>query len=255
MSDSDAAASRARAWHHARQERICDVAEPWAHGTILRATRYPDYWDFNLVRVDEEPAMDVQELIAIADDALGDAAHRRIDFDAVAAADSLRPGFEAHGWHALRLLYMRHEAAPPDVAGMAVEEVPYEAAETLRTAWHAEDFPGQDPGDYPGQAREVALSRGARVFAVTEAGEPIAFAQIEHVAGSAEITHVYVRADRRGNGIGTAITRSSIDAAGEVDDLWISADDEDRPKDLYARLGFRPAWASMELTRLPRAAR
>ena len=56
---------------------------------------------------------------------------------------------------------------------------------------------------------------------------------------------------RRGNGIGTAITRSSIDAAGEVDDLWISADDEDRPKDLYARLGFRPAWLSMELTRLP----
>jgi ribosomal protein S18 acetylase RimI-like enzyme len=251
VNDGEAAASRARAWHHARQELICDVAETWAHGVILRATRYPDYWDFNLVRVDEEPAMDVQELITIADEALADASHRRIDFDAAAAADPLRPGFEAIGWHALRLLYMRHEAMAPDVAGMAVEEVPYEAAGALRTAGHAEDFPGQDPGEYPGQAREVALSRGARVFAVIEAGEPIAFAQIEHVAGSAEITHVYVRSDRRGNGIGTAITRASIDAAGEVDDLWISADDEDRPKELYARLGFRPAWLSMELTRLP----
>ena len=169
----------------------------------------------------------------------------------VGAADRMRPGFEAIGWHALRLLYMRHEAATPDVAVMPVEEVPYDAVEALRTAWHAEDFPGQDPANYPEQAREVALSRGARVFAVAEAGEPIAFAQIEHVAGSAEITHVYVRSDRRGGGIGTAITRSSIDAAGEVDDLWISADDEDRPKDLYARLGFRPAWFSMELTRLP----
>jgi ribosomal protein S18 acetylase RimI-like enzyme len=250
VSDGDAA-SRARAWHHARQELICDVAEPWAHGTVLRATRYPDYWDFNLVLVEERPAMDVGELIAVADDAFDGASHRRIDFDVIAAADALRPGFEALGWHALRLLYMRHEAPPPDVAEMAVEEVPYDAVEALRVAWHAEDFPGQDPGSYPEQAREVSLSRGARVFAVADAGEPIAFAQLEHVAGSAEITHVYVRSDRRGTGIGTAITRASIDAAGEVDDLWISADDEDRAKDLYARLGFRPAWVSMELTRLP----
>jgi hypothetical protein len=36
-----------------------------------------------------------------------------------------------------------------------------------------------------------------------------------------------------------------------VRDLWIVADDEDRPKELYARLGFRTAWTAMELTRWP----
>jgi hypothetical protein len=36
-----------------------------------------------------------------------------------------------------------------------------------------------------------------------------------------------------------------------VCDLWIVADDEDRPKELYARLGFRPAWTAMEFQRLP----
>ena len=48
-----------------------------------------------------------------------------------------------------------------------------------------------------------------------------------------------------------AMTRAAIEAAGDVRDLWIVADDEDRPKELYARLGFRPAWATMEFTRRP----
>lgn len=63
---------------------------------------------------------------------------------------------------------------------------------------------------------------------------------------------VYVHPDRRGDGLGTALTRAAIDAAGSVRDLWIVADDEDRPKELYARLGFRPAWTTTEFTRLPR---
>ena len=46
------------------------------------------------------------------------------------------------------------------------------------------------------------------------------------------------------------MTRAAIEAAGDVRDLWIVADDEDRPKELYARLGFRPAWTAMEFTRL-----
>ena len=41
------------------------------------------------------------------------------------------------------------------------------------------------------------------------------------------------------------MTRAAIEAAGDEHDLWIAADDEDRPKQLYARLGFRPAWTAM----------
>jgi hypothetical protein len=50
---------------------------------------------------------------------------------------------------------------------------------------------------------------------------------------------------------GTAMTRAAIEAAGDARDLWIVADDEGRPKELYARLGFRPAWVTMEFLRLP----
>jgi len=243
--------ARARAWHHGRQALICDVVEPWAHGTVLRATRYPDYWDFNLLRVEEDPAMDVGELVAVADDALADCPHRRIDFDVIESAESRRSDFEALGWRVLRLLYMRHEEPSSPAPELAVEEVPYGAVDELRLLWHAEDFPGQDPRGYHDQAREVALSRGARVFAARRGDEIVGFSQLEHVDGSAEIDQVFVRPELRGAGLGTAITRASIDAAGPVDALWIAADDEDRSKDLYGRLGFRPVWTSMEITRLP----
>jgi GNAT superfamily N-acetyltransferase len=49
----------------------------------------------------------------------------------------------------------------------------------------------------------------------------------------------FVHPDNRGSGRGTALTRAAIEAAGNVRDLWISGHDEDRPKKLYARLGFR----------------
>jgi GNAT superfamily N-acetyltransferase len=242
---------RARAWHHSRHIAVCDVVEPWAHGTVVRATRYQSYYDFNLVRVEDDPAMSVDALVAFADQALAGLAHRRLDFDRIDVAEPLRRGFESNGWNALRLLKMRLETAPPAGRDITVDEVPYDSVRELRVAFYREDFPDQDPGGYLAESRDVALRRGARVLAVRKQRAPVAFAQIERVGAAAEVAGVYVHPEHRGAGLGTALTRAAIEAAGSVRDLWITADDEDRPKDLYARLGFRPAWTVMEFTRLP----
>ena len=79
----------ARAWHHAAHAAVCDVFEPWAHGTVVRATGYPGYFDFNVVRVEEDPAMGVDALVSFADHALRGLAHRRVHFDLAAAAEPL----------------------------------------------------------------------------------------------------------------------------------------------------------------------
>jgi ribosomal protein S18 acetylase RimI-like enzyme len=248
---TDDVRARARAWRDGAHAAVCDVIEPWAHGTVVRATRHPTYYDFNSVRVEEDPAMGVDALVAFADEALAGLEHRRVDIDLIDVAKPLRPGFEAKGWKAIRLLWMRHETPPPPGSDIAVREVPYDAIHDLRVAWHEEESPDQDGSAYLAQAREVALSREVRVLAVHEAGAPIAFAQLEQDGAAAEITQVYVHPRYRGGGCGTAMTRAAIEAAGDVRDLWIVADDDDRPKELYARLGFRPAWTSMELTRWP----
>ncbi len=227
------------------------MVEPWAHGAVLRATRYPGYFDLNLVRVEDDPAMSVEALIAFSDEALAGLAHRRLDFDLVGAAEPLRRGFEARGWRAERLVCMRHGSRPPAAPEVAVEEVPYDAARDLRLAWSREDFPDHDPAAYLAASREVAVRRGAQVLAVHEARAPVGFAQLERDGAAAEITHVYVHPDHRRRGRGTALTRAAIDAAGDVGDLWIVANEEARAKDIYARLGFRPTWRRMEFLRLP----
>ena len=243
--------ARARAWRHGAHAAVCDVIEPWAHGTVVRATRYPSYYDYNLVRVEEDPGMSLEALVAFADEALAGLEHRRFDFDDVAAADALRPGFRAIGWKTVRLVWMHHESPPPPGPDIEVREVPYDAVHELRVAWHGEDFSDAGAAAYHEQARAVAMSREVRVLAVYDGDRPIAFAQLEHDGDAAEIGQVYVHPEYRGGGRGTAMTRAAIEAAGDVRDLWIVADDEDRPKELYARLGFRPVWTAMEATRWP----
>jgi ribosomal protein S18 acetylase RimI-like enzyme len=227
------------------------VIEPWAHGTIVRATRYPSYFAYNLVRVEEDPGMSVDALVAFADEALAGLAHRRFDVDDAGVGDALRPELAVMGWRSVRLVWMRHESPPPPGPDIAVREVPYDAVHELRVAWHDEDSPDENAGAYHEQARAVDMSREVRVLAVHEGDRPIAFAALQHDGDAAEITQVYVHPDHRGRGRGTAMTRAAIEAAGDVRDLWIVADDEDRPKELYARLGFRTAWTAMELTRWP----
>ena len=243
---------RARAWRDAVHRAVCDVIEPWEHGTVVRATRYPSYYDFNVVRVEDDPGMSVEALSAFADEALAGLAHRRIDFDLVGAADARRAAFDAAGWSAMRLLWLRHSGAAPEDPAIAVREVPYDDVHALRVQWMGEhDLPEVDPPGYHEQAREVALRKGAQVLAVRDSGAVVAFAQLERDGAAAEVTQVYVDPAFRGRGLGTALTCAAIRAAGEVGDLWICADDEDRAKDLYARLGFRPAWLAMEFTRVP----
>lgn len=235
-----------------RQEVICDSIEPWDHGVVVRATSYPDYWDFNLIRVEDDPEMSAEALAAVADELMAGQDHRRFDFEVADAGEAVRPELERAGWIGSRLVWMHREEGPPDGDHIEVREVDYDDVAALRVAWHREDFPDIDPAAYHSHAREVAMRLRPRVFAVVRDGRPIAFAQLEGDEQVAEITQVYVHPDERGNGIGTAMTTAAMRAASGVNDLWICADDEGRPKELYARLGFRPAHTTVELTRLPR---
>jgi GNAT superfamily N-acetyltransferase len=240
---------RALAWRAAELAQLCDLAEPWEYGTIWRASRFPKYWAYNLIRVERAPAMSGGELAELAEEALAGLGHRRIDFDSEPGA--VRGELEGLGWRSWRLVLMRHEHAPALTAGHRVEEVAYEATCELQIAWHAEEYPGHELGDHLNEAIEVARLREARAFAVLEQGEPVGYSTLERIGNQAEVAAAYVRPERRGNGIGTALTLAAIAAGRDHEDLLICADDEDRPKQLYERLGFRPAWTMTEFLRLP----
>ncbi len=235
-------------------ETLCDVIEPWEHGEVLLASDYPDYWNYNVVQVHGDPGLSASELIAVADEKLARFEHRRVDFLDAEAAEAVRTGFDAAGWDSTRLVWMLHQGELPPGSKQEVEEVDYDAVLDLRREWSAEDFPGIDQENHLATAKAVHLTRNAKVIASLENGTPVGFAQLEYIGGGAEIAQVFISAKHRGSGRGTALTRAAIEAAIEkVDDLWIVADDEDRPKQLYERLGFRPAWAATEFLRLPQS--
>jgi len=244
-------AARARAWHHRSQSAVCDVMTPWAHGTVVRSGRFPSCSDFNLVRVEDDPALNVPALTSFTEQALAGLSHRRIDFDLTTAAGPLRERFAATGWKPKRLVWMRHHQPSSPGLPHRVEDVSYDSVNELRIAWHREELPGRDAAAFLEEARELALLRDARVLALKEDGRQVGFAQLERDGAGAEITLVYVHPEYRGAGRGAALTHAAIERAGDARDLWISADDEGTAKRVYAGLGFRSAWTTMEFLRVP----
>ena len=185
-------AHRARAWARSTQEAVADSIEDWEHGWIARTPSYPRYFDLSLVHVVTDPGFTADELVQFADRALDGFEHRRVGFESIDAGERVRPGLEALGWKATRLVWMRHEGPAPPGGGPLVERVPYDAAHDLRVAWTYEDFPTLDPTGYFEQARAVSEARGVEVFAAQDDGVPVAYAELERVGDSAEVASVYV---------------------------------------------------------------
>lgn len=247
---NDAVAERARQWRLDDLRAVCDVLQPWEYGLFARSRRYPRYFVFNVVLVQQELPLGAEELIAIADEHLAGLEHRCVEFVSAEHGLALRAEFGRRGWRTALHLRMRHEGPRPRLDTDAhVEELPYEAAHELRLRWHQEDFPDVDARDHFADAAELSRLRDARVLAVTRGGRPVAFAQLERRGDGAEISDVYVHPDHRGQGIGTALTRAAILHAPDVRDLWIQADADDRPQHLYARLGFRTVTRELKFLR------
>jgi GNAT superfamily N-acetyltransferase len=137
---------------------------------------------------------------------------------------------------------MQHDgrAVPEDRRELV--EVDYDAVVELRDIWHHEDFGDHiETENFQAQAREVAELASVRVIAAIDDGCLTGFAQVETHDGGSEVAQVFVRPERRGAGLGGALTAHAIrvatDAAPQV---WICAERDGRPRRLYQRLGFQP---------------
>lgn len=235
------AEERFRQWHLAWMERLCDEIRPFSHGTTLRSRRLPDYWEYNCVRLDRP--MDARGMIAAADRELADCAHRYVQW-MIPMPEPVVGELRERGWLANPLVFMLHDGrVPPEGRGELVE-VDYDAVRELRDTWLREDFGDQMDtvaGEtFHAQAREVAELADVHVIAAVEEGRPTGFAQVETHDRGSEVTQVFVRPERRGSGLGNALTARAISVAAKAaPDVWICAERDGRPRRLYERLGFR----------------
>jgi ribosomal protein S18 acetylase RimI-like enzyme len=251
---------RAIAHHHARQSAVCDRSVAWEHGTAMLASEVPGFYEYNVVRLEgPDPGISVAELAAAADRLLDGLAHRQVTVEDLGAGERLRPGFEALGWDADRLVWMELEGAAhaaPATAPPEIAEAPLERTRALREAWFSTSGWTPTPAaarDFMVLEERVAGRLGTRaLMAWGPGGNAVGYATFAVTGAAAEVEQAYVDPAHRGRGIGGALVAAAVDAAG-AETTFIVADDEADAKRLYERLGFTPVWVTHQFTRRPAA--
>jgi GNAT superfamily N-acetyltransferase len=241
------------AWRRAYQARVCDRVERWAHGTVVRITELPSFYDYNLARVEgPDPGVSAEELAAAAEPALAGLGHRRIELEDSDAGLRVADGFARMGWVSERLASLFRELPGPEVTAPAeLSVVDFEATRPLRVAWQTESIWGDTP-EFALVEEEVARRRGTRAAIARVDGEPVGFAAFSVIGDAAEVELVFVLPERRDGGLGGALVARALAAAADegAREAFIEADDVGAAKRLYERLGFRTVWQRSSFTKV-----
>ena len=197
--------------------------------------------------------VDADQLVAALDDLYGDYAHRRAVVEDEESGARLAPRLSPRGWLVERDVYMalRRERDRPAAPGLAVE-VDAGRHQRAEAAGIREEPYGRDEE----VVRQLVAMRAALATAVPAArffvgcadGVDAAVTTLYSDGATAQVEDVATLRDYRRRGLARATVSAAVDAALEMGHelVFIVADDDDWPKDLYSRLGFDPvgrAWA------------
>lgn len=226
-------------------------------GAALRSPSIVDAWSVNGVRVERgDDALTLDALAAEADaHAAGATLYLQVE-DERTALRLTEDARAASGWSAgvELLMGLGDEVAEPRAA---VREGTLDEVLVLLSAWLEEE--GQAPRtiEHLLDRRHREHAAGPETLVVAEHdGVPAAMASLRLGSGVAQVEDVYARPAARGTGIGQAVTAAAARGgrASGARDVFIVADAEDWPKELYAKVGFAPLGRRANLHR-PRASR
>lgn len=206
-------------------------------GTAVYTDELPDRFDCNYLRVEREA--EPEELAAEAE---------RLERPLIFVPDpelggKLTPWFEEQGWRIDRHLVMAQLREPAKTADLSlVRELDEEALRPARRRL-LEDQPWARP-EVVEQLFKAKTLIGERVttrfFGIELAGGVVSYADLYVDGADAQVEDVGTLPERRGQGYATAVVLGAIEqarAAG-ADFVFLVADAEDWPKELYRKLGF-----------------
>ena len=250
---------RALEWRRMIAARVADDIRPWEHGTVVRLSEFPTYYQYNLLRVEgADPGLSADELIAAADRELAGLAHRRIELEDLAAGERVRGEFQARGWVIERLAFLERELPAPEReprAGTTIELDSFAASRPLRAAWQGESI-WDDPPEFFAVEEAAAARVGTRCAIGYVEGEAAGFSAYAVHEDTMEVELVFCVPWRRNGGLGGALVSRALAAAADAGarSALIEADDDGDSKRLYERLGFRTSWTRYSFTRRPDSA-
>jgi ribosomal protein S18 acetylase RimI-like enzyme len=203
-----------------------------------------------------ERAETAREAMAEADRILGGAGanHRVILTFDEELGRQLEPAFLASGWGRQRHVFMAHRREPTKEVDLStVSEVDEAALRPGRTRaicsypWGSPDL-AKELLDAKVLLRDRAETR---FFGVPVDDEIVAWTDLYLAQSMAQVEDVATLEEHRGQGYASAVVMRAVreaQAAG-ADLIFLVADDEDWPKELYERLGFEIVGRSYKFIR------
>jgi GNAT superfamily N-acetyltransferase len=213
-----------------------DTATDVPAGTVLHTPSLPLVWSLNGVWV-TQPGLPAEELVA----ALPDAPRPSVYLED--ASDAERLAADLARWDTEREVYMvlgEPPAAPPPGA---VRQAARDEIEALDRVWLEEEFAKQGPGAVDQLADYMRRQWDARPTRAFVSPDATAMAKLWSDGTVAQVEDVFTHPDGRGQGHARALVShlATLAASEGHEVVYIVADDDDTPKQLYERLGFAPA--------------
>jgi ribosomal protein S18 acetylase RimI-like enzyme len=233
------------------------IAHPF--GEAFVDTRLPLAHVLNSLHVDAE--VDADQLVAALDDLYAGYAHRRADVEVEDTGARLAPDLRRRRWQVERDAVMALRR-PRDRDGDRA--LAREADAATHRAVDAATLRGEPYGRDEDVVRQLVEMRArfaaavpvTRWFVGAADGVDAAVTTLYSDGAVAQIEDVVTLADYRGRGLARAMLTLALDAAAETGHelVFIVADDDDWPKDLYGRLGFDVVGHRWAFTRTERRA-
>lgn len=233
---------------------------PWRWGVTLFHDEFPKLYMLNFVRVEGEPAdLTFDELVAEADALHGAAGHdhRDVVIEDARLGTALAPAFRENGWEVstLALMAYRGERQLPET-GPDVRELTSDELRAIRAHSYSVGPSAKDPETVRQMIDKDALlarAGGARFFGAVVDGQTVCSADLYSDGQTAQIESVLTLEPFRKRGLGRAVVAEAIQAAFDSghDFIFLLADDEDWPKDLYTRMGFEPLGRCYDFLKAP----
>ncbi len=234
-------------------ELLAEEQQPIPEGWLAFTPSLPAVWSLNGVWL--ETSMPYEDAVALCQ------RHRRGPYDQLfvserAGGEALEPAFRAAGWRVQVYVHSILGGEPDrEVDSSAVVAPSSEESLVLIERWVSEDRELALSRDSVAQLveanRRTWQARNARLFGVRgQHGELVGTTVLFSDGHVAQVEDVYVTPEARGQGHGRAMV-SAAALAGQADHglTFITADDNGWPKQLYAKLGFKPAIRSWSFHR------
>lgn len=226
-------------------ELTADEIRPLHAGFAARSPSLPQVWTANHVHIIEPVTF--EELVALADEHLADLPYRHVALDDDGTGRRLEPRLRAAGWKLEREVLMALlRPTDRDVDTSMVIEAGEEEMLALMERWHLEGPSELDQaglGQLAEYGRREHRARGDRTFAIAgEDGRLAAMTKLRTGDGLAQLEDVFTAPEARGRGYGRALVAHAAAVAREAGHglIFIVADDDDWPKQLYGQVGFDP---------------